>query len=226
MNIEQAPTEYIKEYYEQRILRRREFTEATEFYLTELKRVRGKRVLNAGCGPQLYDYLRYFGELPVSYYGLDINNNTFDYLKYSRNRELLNAKRFARDHGVDVHYVAGDLIDCMTETEPFDCIVGVGFLGTFGKTMFQRVMDSVNDGLSESGLLINISWYDNHLSKNVHRKKVKYRFDRIDGPTPDDAVDWTEQQGFHLIHRAIFDVPDKPAYGWGKIQSCVFEKST
>jgi len=221
---EQAPLQYVKNYYEQRLARRRLFQEATRFYLGELRHVRGQRVLNAGCGPQLYDYLRYFGETPEVYFGVDINQSTFEYMKHSRNAALLASRRFARDEGVDVRDICGDVCDCMESLGPLDCVVGVGFFGTFCEQRFRRVIDATHRGLRPRGLLIIISWYGCHLSRRIHRKKVRYRYDGLDSPSPGETVSWTERQGFQLVHRTVFDVPDKDDYGWETIQSCVFRK--
>ena len=222
---DQAPVEYVKDYYEQRVARRRLFSEATQFYLAELRHVRGRLVLNAGCGPQLYDYLPYFGETPEVYFGVDINRSTFEYMKHSRNAELLASKRFARDKCVDVRDVCSDVCDCMESPGALDCVVGVGFFGTFCERRFRRVIDATHRGLCPLGLLVNISWYGCHLSKRVHRRKVRYRYDGLETPSLDETVRWTERQGFRLVHRKLFNVPDKDAYGWETIQSCVFRKS-
>ena len=220
----EAPLKYVKNYYEQRLARRRIFPEATKFYLRELRHVRGQLVLNAGCGPQLYDYLRYFGELPKVYFGVDINRSTFEYMKHSRNAELLASKRFARDEYVDVRDVCNDVCDCMESLELLNCVVGVGFFGTFCEQRFRRVIDATHRRLRPLGLLVNISWYGCHLSRRVHRKKVRYRYDGLHGPSLEETVSWTERQGFQLVHRTLFDVPDKDDYGWETIQSCVFRK--
>ena len=222
---DEAPLAYVKDYYEQLLERRRFFQEATTFYLRELRHVRGRRVLNAGCGPQLYDYLRHFGELPEVYFGVDINRSTFEYMKRSRNSALLASRRFARDECIDVRDVCADISDCMESLGPLDCVVGVGFFGTFCEQRFRRMIDATHRGLRPLGLLVIISWYGCHLSRRVHRRKVRYRYDGLNSPSLDETVSWTERQGFQLVHRTQFDVPDQDVYGWETIQSCVFRKS-
>ena len=93
MNLQETPIEFIQKYYEKRIERRKLFPEARLFYEAQLKYVAGKRIINIGCGPQFYDDLQHFRELPEEYLGLDISPQNFKFLKYSIYSELLKGKK-------------------------------------------------------------------------------------------------------------------------------------
>jgi len=78
----EAPYEYIRDYYSHVHRINAEYPDVAEFWLSKLDHIRGENVLNIGCGPTFYDYMLRFGCSPRLYVGLDINSNTFDFLRH------------------------------------------------------------------------------------------------------------------------------------------------
>jgi len=225
MKIEQAPEDYIKEYYEQDhedIMGK--YSKESAFVLSYLNYVSGKSVLNLGCGPQFYDHIKYFSELPSEYIGLDINQSTFSFIENSNNPELLMAKENAEENNVKTTLICGDALEFRKEFDNrFDSILGVGFFGTFKKEDLKILLKNTHLYLKTGGKLINIGWFDNYLPEEERKNKLKYQFDRKTKVGTDETIKIFEKAGFKLVKKNIFDVSDKEDYGWGKIMACVFE---
>ena len=107
----QAPLEFIQDYYQKRLDRRKRFVDAKIFYENQLKNVSGDKIVNIGCGPQFYDDLMHFGSVPREYIGLDFNLQNFEFLKHSKNHSLLDSKSFAISQGVKIQFVCEDIFE-------------------------------------------------------------------------------------------------------------------
>lgn len=220
---QEAPIEYIKKYYETRLLRRLSFPEARVFYENQLKNVVGSRVLNLGCGPQFYDDLRHFGNLPIDYYGLDINSQNIQFLMNATHSELEKGRVLAQNHSIKSELVNGDILDAGVNFNNIDCAVSVGFLGVFNEKLFKQAIQHVKDWLVPSGRLVNLSWCNNFQENTLYRDRLKYRFNYPDNPEHNDIIQWTTDCGLTLKYEALYDVPDKKKYGWGNISSSVYQ---
>ena len=54
--------------------------------------VSGRRILNVGCGPQLYDDAAEFPVVPAEVVGVDVNETNIEFLKTSEHPHLLKSK--------------------------------------------------------------------------------------------------------------------------------------
>lgn len=219
----EVPIEYINTYYENRIKRRLEFPSARVFYENELKHVDGSRVINLGCGPQFYDDLRHFKNLPTEYYGLDINNQNINFLKKTSHPEVEKGRILAYDNKIRTDLVNADILDKCISFKQIDCAVSIGFLGIFTEKPFKKAIHRIKNWLSPSGSLVILSWCDNFQEKECYQGRLKYRFNYPNNPGHDDIIQWVTDCDLVLKHEAEFDVPDKKKYGWGIISSCVYK---
>lgn len=221
----QAPYPYIRDYYRQVQEKYRRFPEMASFCRAELKRIRGARVLNVGCGPLLYDDLQHFGQAPHDYLGLDINRSSFDFLRRSRDPRLLRAKAHARASGTSVDTLCGDILECGTALAGrFDAVLGVGVVATFHGERFERLTALLREALQARGTLLKITWHGPHRTPEETRKKLAYRYDSPEEPTPEALVEAMERAGFSLEHQSILPC-DPETYGWDAIQACLFRNT-
>lgn len=226
MKQEQASAEFVREYYDNRVKRRALFPETRGFYEVQLKNVDGDRVVNVGCGPQLYDDLRHFRRAPREYIGLDLNRENISFLNESSHPELLEAKRLAEESGTKTRLICGDILDPELKLSHVDCVLSVGFLGIFVEEKFAEAVTRIGSWLRPGGRLVNLAWLGNHQERELYQGRLRYQFNHPGNPNPEDIVLWTQQNGFSLVQESLFQVPDKMAYGWAVIQACVFEKQT
>ena len=125
----QAPLSYIANYYDSVQTKNAAFPEVAEFWLSGFRHVTGKKVLNLGCGPMLYDNMLRFGEVPETYIGLDLNAASFEFLEKSDHPSLVKARVKAETLCPNIEFIAGDVFDHMGELEgQFDTVLGIGFL--------------------------------------------------------------------------------------------------
>ncbi len=218
----QAPYHYIRDYYRQVHAKYTRFPEMAAFCRDWMKQVTGESVLNAGCGPLLYDDLPHFGAVPRDYVGLDINRNTFAFLKRSRDPRLLRAKAHAHFCGTRVEHLCGDALALGLE-DRFSSVLGVGFFATFYGPDFAPLMAVMHRALKSRGRLVKLTWHGPNRTREVERDKLKYRYDRVRQPAPEELVAAVEAAGFVFRDQAILDC-DPLSYGWEAIQACVFER--
>jgi len=220
----QAPYEYIRDYYEHVHRTNARFPEVASFWLSSLRHIRGESVLNAGCGPQLYDYLLRFGHAPKEYVGLDFNKNTFEFLTHSGDPRLLEAKSQARERGVHVEFLCADVFECEKQlTERFDSVLGIGFFATFYGACFNRLMHLMHQALRPGGLMLKVTWHGPHRSTEQTRDKLTFGYDNDEEPAPEELVNGIVGAGFSLEEQGILSCDPKQV-GWDAIQVCVFRK--
>ncbi len=221
----QAPYEYIRDYYEQTHQEMDRYPNVAAFWLDGLRHVAGERVLNAGCGPTLYDYLEYFAEPPCQYVGLDINSNCFEFFRRSRDPRLLRARARAKTLGCRVEYLCGDVFELEDQLSgQFDSALGVGFFATYDGMRFDRLMRIMHGSISPGGQLLKITWHGPHRTPEQTRDKLRYRFDNPEEPTPDELIGGIERAGFALSHNSILEC-DPSTIGWDAIQVSLFQRS-
>lgn len=221
----EAPYEYIRDYYDHVHRKNDDDPAVAEFWLSKLSHVRGRHVLNIGCGPTLYDYMLRFGQAPREYVGLDINKSTFEFLQDSDDPRLLQAKQRVRELGTRTEFIAADVFDCGERLDArFDCILGVGFFATFHGRQFERLLGIMSRALHAGGGLVKFTWHGPHRTAEETRKKLEYGYDNPEEPSPEELVAGFESGGFRIEEQAILRC-DPKSYGWDAIQCCVFRKA-
>ena len=221
----QAPYAFIRDYYRNVQRKYERFPGEASFCQLSLQHIRGPCVLNVGCGPLLYDDVLHFGDPPREYVGLDINQNTFEFLRRSRDPRLLRAKARARALGTRIEYLCADIFECEHRLEGrFNSVLGLGFFATFHSTGFDRLMRLLHRTLKDGGMLLKITWHGPHRTPEETRKKLAYRYDSPGEPSPADLVTGIERAGFTLRYQSVLEC-DPTSYGWEAIQACVFQKT-
>lgn len=221
---ELAPIEYIQDYYEGSLSKAVDFPREYGFYQAFLDYVRGKSVLNVGCGPLFYEDLVHFGEVPERYVGIDVNSNAFKYLEESAHPRLAEGREYVQSHNISTEFLAESVFEWAASTdERFDSIFGVGVFATFFGDEFDQLMNVLRRVLNEGGVLVNVSWDGWYYTEEQYQEKLKYRFSGTAGPTPDELIDWVQKNGFNLLERRIL-MTDGPTYKWDSIHVSAFRK--
>ena len=219
-----APTDYIQSYYEKSLTKAQEFPREYSFYQSFLSYITGETVLNIGCGPMFFEDLWHFGEIPKKYIGIDINSNTFDYLKNSSHPRLKESKEYAKKHDISTEFIDGSVFDWAQDTKIiFDSIFGVGVFATFSNSNLTKLMNSLWEIMKPGGYLVNVSWDGDYYSEKQYQDKLEYRFSGIEGPTPDQLIICVENCGFKLVERRIL-MTDPKAYRWDSIHVSAFQR--
>jgi cyclopropane fatty-acyl-phospholipid synthase-like methyltransferase len=219
----EAPIDYVERYYEADLAE----WDAPEsrFYLSWLQKVKGRSVLSIGCGPNLYDDCRFFGELPSEVIGMDINRANIDFLTGSKNPNLKKARGFIKEKGIKVEALVGDVTKPNNDyMNRFDSIYGLGVFCAFEKAALGRVFSLFNSYLKPGGLLLDVDWTECMLSEKEKEKKKEYLFYNGDQGIR-EMGELMEKAGFSIVKHEVYDVPDKAAYGWGKIYGYLARKA-
>ena len=154
----QAPYEYIRDYYKNVVDKANRFPDITEQWMDNLKYVTGEHVLNLGCGPTLFDYIPYFGERPKVCTGIDINQNTFEFLRRSRVPALNRARNALTSNVCMVcNDVTKHILPSDAEDGTYDSVLAVGFLAGHHGLGFNALMQRVRDRTRVGGNLVVIS---------------------------------------------------------------------
>ncbi|MDJ0949993.1 MAG: methyltransferase domain-containing protein [Alphaproteobacteria bacterium] len=220
----QAPYDYIRDYYSEVRQRIAEHPDVASFWLSSLSHIKGRSVLNAGCGPTLYDYLVHFGEPPEEYVGLDVNESTFDFLLRTEDPELLQLKAKAAAQGTRTEYLCADVFNCGEALKDrFDSILGVGFFATFQGERFDRLMRLMHRSLKPDGRLLKVTWHGPHRTAAETADKLRYRFDSPEEPTPGELVSAIERAGFSCEYNAVLRCDPEIVY-WDAIQVSLFDR--
>lgn len=220
----QAPLSYVKEHYEHSARVDESFPEIADFVYSSFGYVQGDAVLNVGCGTTFYDYCPHFGTSPTRYVGIDINQSSLDYLRSSDHPRLVKAKAVTERQTQHIELICSDVFDCADQLEnQFDCVLGVGFFGTFSGKRFDRLMGTVHRALKIGGKIVKVTWHGPHRTPDQTRDKLKYGFDNADEVTPEDLIELIEKAGFKVRENSVLSC-NSETYRWDKIQFCVFEK--
>lgn len=222
--VTQAPLTYIANYYDSVQKKNAAFPEVAEFWLSGFRHVTGKKVLNLGCGPMLYDNMLRFGETPEIYVGLDLNAASFEFLEKGDHSALIEARAKAESICPDIQFIAGDVFDHMADLEgQFDAILGIGFFGTFEGQLFDGLVAATHQMLKPDGQLLKMTWHGAQRSARETEDKLKYRYDNEIEPPAEELVRLIEAQGFSIAVNDILNCPPNTV-GWDKIQVATFNK--
>jgi SAM-dependent methyltransferase len=218
----QAPYHYIEDYYESVLRKNEKYPDVARFWLSAMNQIDGDSVLNVGCGPMLYDNLAEFSKPPKNYVGFDLNQASFDFMEQSDNTHLASVKAAADALDTTIDTICGDIFDYTDAfTDRFDSILGVGFFATFEGRQFDDLLQIMFRALKPGGQLLKLTWHGPHRGAEETRKKLVYRFDNREEPTPEYLVDKFERAGFELRHQSILEC-SQAAIGFEAIQVCHF----
>ncbi|MEM7424773.1 MAG: class I SAM-dependent methyltransferase [Pseudomonadota bacterium] len=219
-----APIDYVEKYYRMDCDRWDSFPSVSGFLWSFLKHVDGRIVLNAGCGPQYYDYMLKFAERPDRYVGLDVSSSTIRYLQQSRNRRFCAARRAAREGRTIFEFMRADIFDAAARLAGrFDCIVATGFIGTFHGPDLDRLSDVLRGALKPHGKLIKLTWHGPHRTPEQNREKLEYGYDSAEEHQPEVYLSQIADRGFDVLKHEIFEC-DPETYRWDVIQGCVLQR--
>ncbi len=221
----QTPYTYIKEHYEHTVRVDEKFPVVAKFVWSSFRHITGDAVLNVGCGSTFYDYLAHFGETPSEYLGIDINENSFDYMRDSNHPRLMQAKADAEDKNVKVDLLSADVFDIASQLKDrFNAILSVGFLATFNGERLRELLGVLHGALKTRGVLVKVTWHGPYRTPKQTSDKLKYGFDNSDEISPAELLTAIEHAGFRVRHNQVLAC-DPRTYRWDAIQACVFERA-
>ena len=219
-----APIEYVQWYYDLDHQRWASFPKVTGFIDSFLVQVDGPKVLNAGCGPQFFDLLPKFGQVPQQYVGVDVSEATLAYLKTATDPRLAKARQAAELSDVTLERHCADIFDCAERFEGhFDSVVASGFIGTFHEERLQRLLALLRDSLRPGGKLVKLTWHGPHRTPEQTAEKLKYGYDSLKEHEPQAFLQQIEAAGFATLRHEVFAC-DPETYRWDIIQGCVFQR--
>ena len=197
----------------------------SKFYISFLKNIRGKKILCFGCGPNLYDDISFYGNIPEEVVGIDINKNNIEFLKKSRNPQLLKYKESSIKKGVNVKLIVGDIFKIKKEfTEKFDCVYNVGVLTNFEKDKLKRLLRIMYSYLKPKGIFLSIDWAEDYLSEKKYKERLSYGWYLRVNYRTEDVVELIKNSGLKIIKHEVYNVPNPKEYLWGKIYGCLSMK--
>ncbi len=219
----QAPWEFVEKYYIDDLGERD--SEESQWYLKWLKEIDGQSVLNFGCGPNFYDDIPMFGQLPKEVIGIDINKNNLEFLKKSNHPEIIRCKNFLKQNDIETELFLQDMRNQKSDfINRFDDVCAIGVLGNFNKEDTKRVIKNVYSYLKPGGKFTMVSWTDCRLpeEKIVERESFEW-FVRHD---KDIQMIGTllQDKDFNITKHEVYTVANPDEYFWGKIYAYIAEK--
>ena len=204
----QAPYEYIANYYDQVQKKNLRFPEVADFWLSGFRHVKGESVLNLGCGPMFYDNFLYFRDKLKNYVGLDLNEQSFEFLEKSQHPNLLFAKEKAQKQDMDMRFIKGSVFDHIGSLKnQFDTIVGVGFFATFEGEEFKNLLAGCHSMLKPDGRLLKMTWHGTQRTAEEQEDKIKYRYDNENEPAAHELIKRFENENFKTLDNEVLHCP-------------------
>jgi len=189
------------------------------------REVKGKSVLNIGCGPQFYDDVQFFNEVPEKYVGIDVNKNNIRFLKESNHPEVLKWRKFLKMHGVTVGLKRVSIKEKQNEfVDQFDGIYAVGVLGMFSKKETENIFGFLSSYLKKGGILVDVDWTKPHLSEEKLRERKSYEWYSKNELSVEEIGNILKKNGFEIVRYGVYIVPNPKEYLWGKIYGYVGRK--
>ena len=216
----QSPWNFVEEYYTDNL----EEMESPEskFYLSFLKNIKGKKILCFGCGPNLYDDASFYGSIPEELVGIDINRNNIEFLKKSKNPQLIKYKEYLIKKGVKIKLIVGDIFKTKKEfTGKFDCVYAIGVITNFKKDKLKELLGIVHSYLKPNGIFLSIDWTEDQLSEEKYKERLSYGwYLRVDYSI-NDIMGLIKNSGLKMTKHGVYNVPNPKEYLWGKIYGCL-----
>ncbi len=223
MNRKEAPWGFVEKYYTDD-LNERDSPE-TKFYLSFLRYVKGRDILCLGCGPNLYDDVKFFSNFPNKIVGIDINKNNIEFLKTSQHPELLKIKKLLYKNKVKAELIIGDILKPRKDfVSNFDVVYAIGVVGMFKEEELKKLLKMIYSYLKPRGLFLDVDWTDCQLSEKKYQEREGYQWYSNQGPSIERLGEVIEQANFKIIKKEIYDVSNKKKYLWGKIYGYLARK--
>jgi SAM-dependent methyltransferase len=141
--ISEAPWSFVEQYYLDDLVE--QDTIESRYAQSWLKEVKGELILDLGCGPNFFEDVRFFSEIPREIVGVDLNENNIEFLKQSAHPEMLRRRAFLKEHGVGVSLIHGDIRKKREDfLGRFDTVYLSGVLGMFQKTELSELLARLN----------------------------------------------------------------------------------
>jgi SAM-dependent methyltransferase len=219
----EAPPDFVEKYYTDDLAERD--TPETHFALKWAKEIKGASVLSIGCGPQFYDDVQFFGEIPKEYTGIDINKNNIEFLREPTHPEARKWKQFLEEHGTSIGLKNGNI----KEKQPgflnhFDAVYAVGVLGMFSHEETGKIFELLYSYLKPEGILVDVDWTDPYLSEKKLKERESFEWYSKRGPSVQEIGNLFEKSGFLIKKFEEYTVPNPQEYKWGKIYGYVLKK--
>ena len=219
-----SPWDYVVDYYDRDLRERCDFSDYHEFMLSFYREVKGTDVLNLGCGPQFFDFVEDFADWPERYVGLDVSEATVSFLKMGQHPDLLRARSVAATSKLNWHLEEGDFLKSDLESlGKFDTVVAFFFIGIFHGAELDQVIERIKNLLKPGGQLIKVTFHGPVRSADETREKLLYGYDSLKEHEPETLVESITSHDF-IVERNEAILCDSKAYGWEKLQGCLFRK--
>jgi SAM-dependent methyltransferase len=191
------------------------------------KEVRGSSVLNAACGPQLFNDALAFAETPRHLVGIDANATNIEFLKESELPDILNAKKFLAEHDVNVHLLLNDVREHNPALRKrFDAAYVSGLIGSFDEADRRATVRMLSAYLKPGGRLVIVTWAEDYLNKAKLEERRRYHWYERRDFSPADILKLLRVEGFEVLKHDAYR-PNKPReYEWGLIYGIVANKPT
>lgn len=216
MSYIQAPEDFVTKYYLADLEERN--SKESRWFHSCLKEVKGEKILSLGCGPNLYDDVFFFNNIPKYLVGVDINESNIGFLKNSNLEELKNVRRNVLNHKVDTELFVGDILKFRPEWQnEFDSVYAMGVLGMLKRDDFEKVIDNIKKYLKPGGRIVDIDWTDCRLSQEKYKERESFNWYSNQGPSIKEIENIIKKAEFTIKTSEIYEVENPEEYDWGKI---------
>jgi SAM-dependent methyltransferase len=220
----EASEQFVRTYYMDDLAERdsKESQWALQWHL----HVRGSSVLDLGCGPQLYDDILSFGDVPREVVGIDVNTANIQFLQKSRQSHLIEARQAVRRLGTKVEIRQGDIREDNPDLRHrFQTVFASGVIGKFTESDARGIILLLTSYLTDSGRIVIVDWTDDRLTEEKFRERFDFDWYSRNGISHTHLRRLLEEGGFKVVKRGTYSVPDPERYEWGIIRAVVAKKT-
>ncbi len=190
------------------------------------KYVSGSTILDVACGPQLYNDALAFAQIPKELTGIDINATNIEFLKTSKNSNIIKAKKALEENGTKIELILHDIRIKKPELEgQFDSVFASGIIGNFNKTETRLVLQNLYSYLKPEGSFVMVSWGNDYLSEEKFNERNSYNWYQRHELRPEDYGNLIEESGFSIKKQEVYTVLNPREYEWGIIFAFVATKN-
>jgi cyclopropane fatty-acyl-phospholipid synthase-like methyltransferase len=220
--ISEAPWSFVEQYYLDDLAE--QDTTESRYAQSWLKDVRGVSILSLGCGPNFFEDVQFFSEVPREIVGVDLNENNIEFLKQSAHPEMLRRRAVLKEHGIGVSLIHGDIRKKREGFQGhFDTVYLSGVLGMFQKTELSELLVLVHSYLKPGGRIVDIDWTDCRLSPEKYAERESFDWYSKKGPDVEEIGKMMTVAGFTVLRHDTYTVTNPEDYGWGTIYGYLSE---